>query len=182
MTGSNIARTGILIVAIITTGLTAGIFVDWSNAIMPGLGDVDDRTFVKAFQALDAAIVSPLFIGAGFMGSLLLLGLSAVFHLSTERRPVLRWIGAALVCWLAMPAITFGIHEPLNQQLRTADGLTSDADFAAARALLDEAMWTTWNTIRALVSTIAFACLVGALVRALVVQRRLTHANSRRTL
>lgn len=171
MTGSNMARTGILSVAIITTGLTAGIFGDWSNAIMPGLRNLDDRTFVEAFQALDAAIVSPLFIGAGFMGSLLLIGLSAVLHLGAQRRSVLIWVGPSLVCWLAMLAITFGVHEPLNQQLRAADGLDSDADLAAARALLDEATWTTWNTIRTLVSTIAFGCLVGALV----VQRRLRH-------
>lgn len=177
MTDSSTARTGILIAAIITTGLTAGVFVDWSNAIMPGLGDVDDRTFVEAFQALDAAIVSPLFIGAGFMGSRLLIGLSAALHLNAQRRTALLCVAAALAAWLAMFAITFGIHEPLNQQLRTANSLDSGADFAAARALLDEAKWTTWNTIRALVSTAAFGCLIGALVS----QRRPTHTTGQRT-
>lgn len=169
-------RTGVLIAAILTTGLTAGVFIDWSNAIMPGLSEVDDRTFVEAFQALDAAIVSPLFIGVGFMGSLLLIVLSVVLHFRAERRTVLIWIGAALLCWLLMFAITFGIHEPLNLKLRIAEGLDSDADFAAARASLDEAAWTAWNAVRTLVSTIASGCLIGALV----VDVRLPHTASRR--
>lgn len=175
MTGSHSSRTAILIAAIITTGLTAGVFVDWSNAVMPGLREVDDRTFVETFQALDAAIVSPLFLGAGFMGSLLLIGLALVLHLGAGRRVVLIWVGAALVCWLAMFAITFGVHEPLNQELRSVEGLESTADFAAARARLDEAEWATWNTVRALVSTVAFGCLIGALVA----QRQVTQGVRR---
>jgi uncharacterized membrane protein len=162
--GSGVVRTGILILATLTTGLTAGVFVDWSNAIMPGLSSVDDRTFVAAFRALDASITNPLFLGVGFMGALLFTGLSAALHLRAEQRPVLMWIGAALVCYLAVFVITFGVHEPLNEKLRTAGEPASDAEFAAARALLDEAMWTAWNTVRAVASTIAFGCLTWALV------------------
>lgn len=164
MTGGDPARTGILIAGIATTGLTAGVFVDWSNAIMPGLRDVDDRTFVATFHALDIAIVSPLFIGVGLIGSFLLIALAAVLHLHRRPRRVLGWVGLALLCWLLMFAITFGVHEPLNQQLRTIGNLDTAADFAAARALLDEGTWNTWNVIRALVSTVAFGALIGALV------------------
>lgn len=162
-TDGRAARIGVLVAAVLTTGVTAGVFVDWSNAIMPGLGEVDDRTFVEAFRALDAAIVSPLFLGVGFLGSLLLIALSAVLHLRTDRRVGLLWIGAALLCWLLMLTITFGVHEPLNQHLRTVD-LASDTDVVAARAALDEATWTGWNTVRAVVSTVASGCLLGALV------------------
>ena len=157
-------RTGVLIAATMTTGLTAGVFADWSNTIMPGLNDVDDRTFVTTFRALDAAITNPLFLGVGFMGSLLLAALSAALHLRAQQRPVLVWTGAALVCCLLVFGITFGVHEPLNEDLRTAGELESNADFAAARAQLDEAMWTAWNTVRAVASTIAFGCLTWALV------------------
>lgn len=161
-TDSSAPRTGILITATMATGLTAGVFADWSNAVMPGLRTVDDRTFVTAFQALDASITSPLFLGVGYLGALLFTALSAVLHRHAAQRPALLWIGAALVCYLAVYAITFGVHEPLNQTVRTPDGGT--VDFAAARAALDEASWTTWNTVRALAATIAFGCLTWALV------------------
>jgi uncharacterized membrane protein len=162
--GSSGLRTGILILATMTTGLTAGVFVDWSNAIMPGLGSVDDRTFVEAFRALDASIANPLFLGVGFTGSLLFTGMSAALHLRAEHRPVLMWVAAAFVCYLAVFVITFGVHEPLNEKLRTAEEPLSEADLAVVRAQLDEAMWTAWNTVRAVASTIAFGCLTWALV------------------
>ena len=156
-------RTGTLILATMTTGYTAGVFVDWSNTIMPGLSDVDDRTFVATFRALDAAITNPLFLGVGFTGALVFTGLSAVLHRHPDQRQVLMWVGAALVGTLVVWGVTFGVNEPLNEKLRSAGTPQSDADFASARALLDEAKWTAWNTVRAVASTAAFGCLTWAL-------------------
>jgi uncharacterized membrane protein len=154
----SLLRTGTLLAAAVTTGLMAGIFADWSNAIMPGLSEVDDRTFVETFRALDRAITNPLFLG-GFTIALLLIALSAVLHLGADQRPVLMWVGVALASYLLTVVITFAVHEPLNVRLRTGTG-----DLAAARALLDEARWTAWNTVRAVSSTIAFTALAWALV------------------
>lgn len=163
-TEAGVLRTGTLVAATITTGLLAGIFTDWSNTIMPGLGNVDDRSFVVAQQALNEAITNPLFLG-GFTVALLLIGLSAALHLRRQHRRALPWIGAALVAYLVTNIVTFGIHEPLNQQfMAAAETAANGADFAAARAQLDEAMWTTWNTVRAVATTIAFGCLTWALV------------------
>lgn len=172
---SGVLRTGVLIMATMTTGLTAGVFADWSNAIMPGLSNVDDRTFVAAFQAFDAAILNPLFVGVGFTGALLLTGLSAVLHVRKEWRAVLVWVGAALAFSLVVPVITFGVHEPLNETIRTAGAPASDADFAAVRTQLDEARWTAWNTVRAVASTVAFGCLTWSLV----IHRRIGEATGR---
>ncbi|MFI0371828.1 DUF1772 domain-containing protein [Actinomadura sp. 1N219] len=156
-------RTASLIIAIITTGLTAGVFTDWSNTIMPGLSDVDDRTFVTAFRALNEAIENPLFIGVEFTGALLFTGLSVALHLRAEHRRVLVWVGAALAFYLVTNVVTVGVHFPLNDKIMEAGPLTTDADFAAARAQLDEAKWTAWNTVRALTTALAFACLTWAL-------------------
>lgn len=157
-------RTALLILATITTGLSAGIFADWSSSVMPGLKELDDRTFVASFQALDAAITNPFFLGLCFTGALLSIGVSAALHLRAEHRPVLTWVGAALLCFVVVWAITFGVHEPLNVKVRAAGGLETGADYAAVRAQLDESMWTAWNTVRAVASTIAFGCLTWALV------------------
>ncbi|MFI2210718.1 DUF1772 domain-containing protein [Streptomyces sp. NPDC020141] len=162
--GNDVFRTVVLILATMTTGLLAGVFVNWSNTVMPGLGDVDDRTFVAAFQALDAAITNPLFLGVELLGSLLFTGLSAVLHLRAGLRPVLMWAGAALVCVLVVLTITFAVHEPLNEKIRTAAEPGGDAELAAVRAQLDETMWTAWNTVRAVAATIGFGCLAWALV------------------
>src|ERR1044072_5183321 len=162
--GGNAAlRTGTLLLATLTTGLSAGGFVDWANTIMPGLGDVDDRTFVTAYQALDAAITNPLFLGVEFMGALVLTGFAAVLHRRPEPRQVLLWVGAGLACVLVVHGITYGVNEPLNEKLRTAGDLQSNADYAAAPALLDDARGTAWNGVRAVAATAAFGCVAWAL-------------------
>jgi uncharacterized membrane protein len=48
-----ILRAVTLVVATITTGLMAGVFAIYANAVMPGLRRSDDRTFVSAFQSID---------------------------------------------------------------------------------------------------------------------------------
>ncbi|SDL21594.1 Uncharacterized membrane protein [Glycomyces sambucus] len=157
-------RTGVLLLATVTTGMTAGVYTDWSNTIMPGLGDVDDRTFVTAFQALDAAIMNPLFLGVEFTGSLLLIALALVLHLRSGRRATLVWLSVALAAYLVSVVITMGVNEPLNQQLRSITELDTDADYTAARAILDEARWAAWNTVRAFATLTAFASLAWTLV------------------
>lgn len=168
-------RAATLILAVMTTGLIAGVFANWSNAIMPGLGEVDDRTFVVAFRALDEAITNPVFLG-GFTLAPLLIGLSAVLHLRTGQRAVPGWLGAALLFYLVAVVITFAVNEPLNGDFRMAPEPASGAEFAAARAQLDEARWAAWNTARAVTSTIAFGCLV----RASVIRGRLDRTDGRR--
>ncbi|MFI6084806.1 hypothetical protein ACIBBB_28220 [Streptomyces sp. NPDC051217] len=76
-TESDVLKTVTLIPAIMTTGLMAGVFASWSNAVMPGLSEVDDRTFVAAFRALDKSINNPLFLG-GFTLALPLIAVLAV--------------------------------------------------------------------------------------------------------
>lgn len=150
--------------ATLTTGLMAGIYVDWANTIMPGLSSLDDRTFVLSQQALNRAITNPLFLGVEFTGALLLSGLAALLHLRADQRRALIWIVAALAFYLLGVVITFAVHEPLNQKLMATVELTSEADFAAVRAQFDGATWAAWHVVRALATTVAFGCLTGALV------------------
>ena len=56
------AQAATLLAATVTTGLMAGVFGLYAHTIMRGLGTTDDRTFVGAFQAIDRAIINPLFM------------------------------------------------------------------------------------------------------------------------
>jgi uncharacterized membrane protein len=115
--------------------------------------------------------MNPLFLGVEFTGSLLLIVLALVLHVRSGRRATLVWLSVALAAYLVSVVITMGVNEPLNQQLRSVTDVTDatgDADFTAARALLDEARWTMWNTVRALATLTAF----GSLAWALVIHRR----------
>ena len=102
------ARSGIAQAAALVTVLTAfsailgffrdvviaGVFGVYSNAIMPGLRVTDDRTFVRAFQSIDRAIINPVFM-AIFFGALLLSGVAVLLHFPDDERSVLPWTLAA---------------------------------------------------------------------------------------
>lgn len=147
-----------LMAATMATGLMAGIFGLYAHTIMPGLRGTDDRTFVGAFQAVDRAIINPLFMG-WFFGAPALSG--AATALLGGERSVLPWVVAALVLHLAVVTITFAVHLPLNDAIKAA----TDSDAAAVRGRFREARWAAWNVIRALLATTAFGCLAWALAQ-----------------
>lgn len=150
--------TAALVAATVTNGLMAGLFAAYSYAVMPGLARTGDRTFVEAVQQTNAAILNGWF-GVCFGGSLVFAAVAALLHLG---RPGLVWIVAGVVFYVAVLAITFRVNVPLNDALAAATTTTPEAA-AAARAAFEDT-WVRWNVVRAVLSTAAFGCLVGALV------------------
>ena len=152
-----------LVVATMATGLMAGVFALYANAIMPGLRTTDDRTFVGAFQSIDEAITKPLFLTT-FIGALMVIGLAAILHLREDGRSVLPWTVAAFILYLAVFVITVRVNVPLNDEIKAAGDPDRIADLAAARERFEETKWVRWNIVRAVMSTAALGCLSWALV------------------
>ena len=144
-----------LVAAVITNGLMAGLFAAFSYAVMPGLARTGDRTFVDAMQQMNTAILNGWF-AVCFGGAVVFAAAAVLLHLG---RPGLPWIVAGLVLYVAVLAVTFVVHVPLNDALVAA----GDADPAAVRARF-EGTWVRWNVVRAVLSTGAFGCLTSALV------------------
>ena len=151
----------VLAAAVLAMGLVAGVIGLYSHTIMPGLRHTDDRTFVRAFQSMDRAIINPWFMSA-FFGALILTGLAAALHLSGDKRNVLPWIGAAFVLYLIAVVITLAVNVPLNDTLKAAGDPARIADLARVRQHFNEARWSAWNLVRAVTSTAAFGCLIAA--------------------
>ncbi|WP_328522448.1 anthrone oxygenase family protein [Kribbella sp. NBC_00359] len=152
-------RVASLLVATMTTGLVAGVYAIYANAFMPGLAKTDDKTFVGAFQAVDRAILNPLFLGLGFAGALLFTLLAGLLSLKEKALP---WIAVAFVLYLITVILTIAVNVPLNDALKAA-GDPNTIDVAAARAAFDEAKWRTFNLIRTILATLSFGLLGWAL-------------------
>lgn len=153
-----------LLNATVTMGLMAGLFYAWDVSVMPGLARLDDRTFVGAFQAVDRAMMNPLFMLLAFMGALAFTGVAAVLYLRDDDHSVLPWVALAFGLYLATFVITMAIHEPLNDALRAAGDPDRIANLAAVRDAFHETRWVTWNIVRTIATTTAFGCLAWALV------------------
>ena len=145
-----------LVAATVTTGLAAGLFYSFSCAVMAGLRHVDDRAFVATMSAINVAIRNGWFL-VSFAGALLSTATAAALQLTIDPRPALPLVVVALLAYLAMLAITAGVHIPLNNQLHTA--AHRGQDHTTARRAFEQ-RWNRWNLARTLTSTTAFACLV----------------------
>ena len=141
----------------------AGVFALYAIAIMPGLGRTNDRTFVGAFQQIDTAIITPVFL-LTFMGGLVFTGIATALHLGEDFRSVLPWIVVALVLYLAVVVATLAVNVPLNDGIKAAGAPDRIADLARVREQFNEARWVGWNIFRAFATTTAFGCLAWALV------------------
>jgi uncharacterized membrane protein len=156
-------RGGSLVAAAITLGLSAGLFYTYSASVMLGLARSDDRTYVRAMQNINVAIINPWFM-AHFIGALVFTALAAALHIPGNHRAVLPWIVAALALYLVALVVTGAVNVPLNNQLETARGVEDLAGLAAARERF-EGRWVRWNIVRTIASTGALASIVWALVR-----------------
>jgi uncharacterized membrane protein len=156
--------TGALIVAILTSGLLAGVYYSYAISVMPALGAFDDRTFVDVMNKINVVIVNPPFM-LSFLGSVGFTLLAGAWYLKPAARPVLVIIGIGLALNITSLVITSAINVPLNNQLSTATTATTPTDLSALRQQF-ESSWVRWNVIRALANTAATAMLAWALTLA----------------
>jgi uncharacterized membrane protein len=156
-----LAQTVTLLVAVACTGLMAGLFFAFANAVMPGLARSSDRTYVESMQRINESILNPLFLTI-FMGGLLVTGAAAAVHVGSDRQ-VLPWVIGALLLYGVMFVITMAVNVPLNDELDAVGTPTDAAGWADARHDF-ESRWVPWNVLRAVLNVAAFAVLAWALV------------------
>lgn len=159
---AELVQDGVLIAAVVATGLFAGLFYAFSVAVMPGLARGGDGTFVESMQRINAAILNPWF-AAVFAGTPLVLLAAAVLHLPAGQRGPLGWLVAALVLVVVVIGVTMSANVPLNNALDRAGPQGSEAATARVRRGF-ERRWVRWNTLRTAVSALALACVAVALV------------------
>ena len=150
--------TATLIGATVTTAMVAGLLFCFAHLVMPGLGTLDDRGFLTAFQRIDAAIPNPWMM-LTFLGSPVLTLAALVLHL-LGRSPAVPWLVVALVLVVATVLVTGAVHLPLNAAVQ--DAAPAFLDAADLRSRFED-RWVLWNVVRAATSIGALGALCGAL-------------------
>jgi uncharacterized membrane protein len=160
--GANRYEDIVLGAAVIAMGLVAGLYFFSSIAVMPALAAADDRTLVDAMQQMIDEIENPAFF-AVFLGAPVLAAVALVQARRSGSPKIAAWIGAGLAFYTVMVVVTFAVHVPLNEELKDAGDPDRIENLAAVR---DDFVtpWVTWDIVRTLASTAAFAFLTWALV------------------
>lgn len=124
-------------VAVLLTGISAGVFFTYQNSVLPGLKQVDDRTFATALNAMNRAIINGAFM-LFFIGSLLALAATTVVaFLGGETLMAWLFTAATAIYLIGVIIVTGRLNIPLN------NALAANSDRAAF-----EAPWVRFNGIR----------------------------------
>jgi len=148
----------VLMLGIVFTGLTAGICFTWSNAVTSGIGRLDNLSFLRAFQAMNRAIINGNFMIV-FFGPVLLLFLNTYLFRSNS---ISFWlfIAAAILYFVGIGLVTIFGNVPLNEVLDVSNLETlSKIELQELRNKFEQP-WNRLHAIRTLSSFSAFVLLI----------------------
>ena len=139
-----------LIFSILSCSLAGGFIFTYSIVVMPGLSNLNDKDFLKAFQVTDAVIQNnqPLFMFT-WIGSIVAILTTIAASLLTvgwSEGWLIILVGAAYL--LGVQGITVVIHIPLNNHIQKLNIEELNDKTLADERLKFEAKWNFFNKIR----------------------------------
>lgn len=147
--------------------LVAGFVWAFAAVAMPGLGTLDDREFLRAFQAVDRVIQNNqpwfLLVWVGSIVAILATGTAGLFRLHGGDRWLLTVAALVYLCGVQLPTISRNI--PLNNQLQTLDLEAMDTPELATARQAFEAPWNRWNLLRTALATLTSVLLMVVVLR-----------------
>ena len=151
-----------LIFAILLCSLVGGFIFTYSIVVMPGLSNLNDKDFLKAFQVTDAVIQNnqPLFMFT-WIGSIVAILTTIVASFITVGLLefwLIILVGAAYL--LGVQGITVAIHIPLNNHIQKLNIEELNDKTLAYERKNFEAKWNFFNKIRTFVAISASSLLL----------------------
>ena len=148
----------VFMLGVLLTGLTAGLCFTWSNAVTPGIGQLDNLTFLKSFQSMNRAIINGKFMIV-FFGPVLLLFLNTYLFKDNSTSFWL-FLTAALLYFAGLALVTIFGNVPLNEVLDKSNlEALSQIELQELRNKFEQP-WNRWHTVRTLSSFGSFLLLI----------------------
>ena len=139
-----------LIFSITLCSLVSGFILTYSIVVMPGLSNLNDKDFLKAFQVTDAIIQNnqPVFMFT-WIGSILAV-LATIFVSLVSIGFAETWliVLVAFVYLLGVQGITVAIHIPLNNHIQRIKIEDLNDEALADQRQKFETKWNFFNYIR----------------------------------
>jgi uncharacterized membrane protein len=154
----------ILAFAILSTGLMAGIFFTWSNAVKPGIGKLSDKEYLKALQSMNRVILNIPFKIIFFI-SIISVAFVPVLYFDLYPNMIF-WIFIFTLFsyWVGAFGVTLFGNIPLNEKLdKTNLESISSQKIKFLRTGI-ESNWNNLNLIRTISSLITFILLISSLI------------------
>lgn len=152
----------VLVVATLLVALTAGLLFSFAVVAMPGLKNLNDGEFIRAFQEMDGIIQNnhPLFILV-WVGSVLLLVVAAVIgFVQLESLPRNLLLAATVLYIVGVQVPTIVLNIPRNNNIQAVDVDTANAAALHQARIEFEDVWNRSNQFRTVMSIIVTTILL----------------------
>ena len=154
------SETIILALAILLTGLMAGIFFTWSNAVKPGIGKLSDIEYLRALQSMNRVILNNVF-RIIFLGAIIAVALVPVFYFNLYPKNIFwLFVFTLVIYWIGVFGVTVSGNIPLNEILdkTNLESITLEEIKTLRKSI--ELKWNNYNLIRCISSGITFILLI----------------------
>lgn len=156
-----------LALAAFLCSLVAGFLLAFAVVVMPGIRNLGDREYLRAFREIDGVIQRghPLF-GLVWLGSVVALAIGFGLGLGQVvgfDRMLL--VLATLIYLLGVQLPTFMVNVPLNNELQAMDVDVANESACRSARQRFEPRWNQWNTIRTALAALTSALLILFLIR-----------------
>ena len=154
------SETIILALAILLTGLMAGIFFTWSNAVKPGIGKLSDIEYLRALQSMNRVILNNAF-RIIFLGAIIAVALVPVFYFNLYPKNIFwLFVFTLVIYWIGVFGVTVSGNIPLNEILdkTNLESITLEEIKTLRKSI--ELKWNNYNLIRCISSGITFILLI----------------------
>ena len=154
------SETIILALAILLTGLMAGIFFTWSNAVKPGIGKLSDIEYLRALQSMNRAILNNAF-KIIFLGAIIAVALVPVFYFNLYPKNIFwLFVFTLVIYWIGVFGVTVSGNIPLNEILDKTNLESIRPEEIKTLRKSIEVKWNNFNLIRCISSGITFILLI----------------------
>ena len=149
-----------LALAILFTGLMAGVFFTWSNAVKPGIGKLSDLEYLKALQSMNRVILNNTF-KIIFIGAIITTALLPILYFNMFPKNIFwLFVSAFIIYWVGAFGVTIFGNIPLNEILdKTSLENFSFEELKSLRTSI-ELKWNNLNLLRSISSLLSFMLLI----------------------
>jgi uncharacterized membrane protein len=144
--------------ALIATGLSAGVFYTFSTAINPAFAALSDQNYILAMQHINRDIQNPVFF-LSFFGAAFLLPWAAKAYRGTDTRRFKLLVAASAIYIVGVFGVTSAANVPLNDTLDKVPAQTATAAQLHDARQAYVGPWNAWHMVRT-VSGVAALVLV----------------------
>jgi len=147
----------LLVIAVLGSGLMAGLFSAFSNFIMKSLSKVSSQSGISAMQSINIVIVRPAFLLVFFgTGVISLVAVVLGWQVFNMLACTFFCMGAATYI-LGCLGVTMAFNVPLNDRLAAVNPSSKEGGQMWQIYLVK---WVFWNHVRSLATILSTLCLV----------------------